>query len=175
MHIPPPTLPEIETERFWLRHLKIEDAGDYHSMEIDPEVKQFLGGPSNLSLKHYEATIAKGAAALATTLAVTDKVSEQFLGRCGFTEYEEGLGAIGWEINVVLGRQCPKKQGYATEIARALIQHGFKALNCDLILGVADAGNIASLRLCDRLGMQHQRDTIRYQATARIYHIRKPD
>lgn len=168
------TLPEIETERLRLRPLTVEDACDYHTLETDPDVKQFLEGPSKLSVQDYRNSIARGATGLATTLAVTLKTTGQFLGRCGLTNYVEFLDPIGWEINVVLGRQCPKRQGYATEVAFALIPYGFTTLACDTILGVADAANIASLRLCDKLGMKHERNTIRYGRAARIYTIKKP-
>lgn len=166
------TLPEIETERLRLRHLTVEDACDFHTLETDPDVKQFLEGPSTLSVQDYQNSIARGATGLA--LAVTLKTTGQFLGRCGFTIYVEFLDPIGWEINVVLGRQCPKRQGYATEVAFALIPNAFTTLTCDTILGVADAANIASLRLCDKLRMKHERDTIRYGRAARIYTIKKP-
>ena len=172
--VPIPMLPPIETDRTFLRLLRREDARDYHALETDAEVKQSLGGPSKMSVQAYEARIAQGAPGLATTLAVTRKSNGQFLGRCGFTEYRESGETVGWEINIVLGLQCPKKQGYATEIGRALISRGFETLGCDTILGVVDSANTASCRLCEKLGMTYNRDTTRHGRTARIYTIEKP-
>jgi ribosomal-protein-alanine N-acetyltransferase len=136
-----PILSAIETDRFVLRRLTVEDAPHYHSLETDPEVKRFLGGPSTMSVQDYEDRIAKGASGLSTTLAVTPKNTGKYLGRCGFTEYTECAETINWEINIVLSRECPKKQGYATEIGLVLIPRGFETLRCQTILGVADAAN----------------------------------
>ncbi len=167
------TLPQIETPRLFLRFLKVEDAADCHALETDPEVKQFLGGPSRKSVQFYRSQIAERAAGVSTTLAVTLKKTGEFLGRCGFTEYREFVETVGWEINIVLGRQCPKKQGYATEIGLALIRSGFDTLGCGTILGVAETANIASLKLCEKLGMKHKRDTVRNGRAARIYAIER--
>jgi hypothetical protein len=55
----------------------------------------------------------------------------------------------------------------------ALIPRGFETLRCQTILGVADTANIASLRLCEKVGMRHKRDTIRYGCAARV--LRSPN
>jgi RimJ/RimL family protein N-acetyltransferase len=174
VQIPLLTLASIETERLLLRPLKVEDAHDYQTLEADPEVKEFVGGASKCSAELYRSAIAKGTAGLPTTLAITLKQTGQFLGRCGFTLFIEDLEVIGWEINIVLGRQCPRRQGYAAEIGLALIRRGFET-GLDTIFGVADAKNIASLKLCDKLGMKHTRDTTRYRRPARVHTIRKLD
>jgi hypothetical protein len=84
-----PTLSSIETNRLSLRGLKVEDAPYYSSLENDPEVKQFLGGPSGRDVQFYRSRIVEGDPGLAMTLAVTSKTSGEFLGRCGFTEYAD--------------------------------------------------------------------------------------
>jgi RimJ/RimL family protein N-acetyltransferase len=48
--------------------------------------------------------------------------------------------------------------GYATEGATAALEHGFNALGLDRICSVPQAGNSASARVCERLGMTFVRD-----------------
>ncbi|HEY4104684.1 MAG TPA: GNAT family N-acetyltransferase [Polyangiaceae bacterium] len=45
--------------------------------------------------------------------------------------------------------------GYATEAARVVIEHGFAALGLNEVIGVTHVGNLRSRRVMDRLGMQH--------------------
>ncbi len=163
-------LNSIKTDRLLLRPVRLEDAIDYHALETDPEVKRFLGGPSTCSLQHYQTAITTGALGLATTLAVITPDTEKFIGRCGFTEYVENAEPIGWEINVVLHRAY-WDNGYATEIGLALIPRGFELLHCERILGVVDAANLDSIRLCEKLQMKHVRDTMRYHRPARVYAV----
>ncbi len=162
----------IRTNRLLLRPLDVQDAPNYHALETDPEVKQFLDAPSKRSVEHYRSAIATTAAGLNTTLAVTLIDTGSFVGRCGFTEYTEYAEPLGWEINIVLHRQY-WKQGYASEIGLALISRGFSVLACEKFLGVVDEGNIPSIRLCERLQMKLERKTTRYGRSARIYAIRK--
>jgi RimJ/RimL family protein N-acetyltransferase len=163
-------LAPFETDHLALRPLRVEDARDYHALETDPEVKRFLGGPSKLTIEQYASKIGAGAAALATTLAVTSKETGKFVGRCGFTEYTELCETIGWEINIVLCRGI-WNHGYGTEVGWALIPLGFAVLGCNKLLGVADAANDASLALCGRLRMTFEKETIRYGQAARIYYV----
>ena len=81
--------------------------------------------------------------------------TEKFIGRCGFTEYVENFESIGWEINVVLYRGYWGNR-YGTEIGLALISRGFEILRCERILGVVDAANVGSIRLCERLQMKFE-------------------
>jgi [ribosomal protein S5]-alanine N-acetyltransferase len=164
MPSPIPTLPDIQTERLFLRRLKPEDAAAYHALETDPEVKKFLGGPSTRDVDYYRQRIEENAPGLATTLAVTLKMTGQFLGRCGFTNNR----TPEWEINIVLASQY-QGQGYGKEIGLALISRVFEALECDEILGVADPANTRSHALCEKLGMKFHRDQTFEGQPMRIY------
>ncbi|HEY5743923.1 MAG TPA: GNAT family N-acetyltransferase [Terrimicrobiaceae bacterium] len=147
-----PTLFEIETDRLLLRRLKVEDAPDYHALETDEDVKRFLSRPSRLTVQDYADSIEKGVPGLATMLAVTLKKTGEFLGRCGFT-YNDFLD--GWEINIVLHRRY-WGYGYASEIGSSLISRGFDLLGCQIVYGVVDAQNTASIHLCEKIGLVRQ-------------------
>jgi ribosomal-protein-alanine N-acetyltransferase len=157
-------LPTIETPRLRLRCPRVEDAADYHALETDPVVKQFLRGPSKLSVKNYGDAIAKDSR---DGLTVALKDTGAFVGRCGFTY---NPFAEGWEIDVVLVRTYHKK-GYGLEIGSALIQLGFEVLGLNIIYGVPDAANTASIHLCEKLGMKYIRSLNRNDRLQHVYSI----
>ena len=162
----------ISTDRLLLRPVRLEDAVEYHALETDSAVKQFLGRPSTHTVEYYQRAIQSGAPALRLTLAVTEKIGGAFLGRCGFTGYTESQETLGWEMNIVLRRQY-WRHGYGTEVGFALLPRGFAVLGCEKILGVADAANEKSLSLCSRLGMHFERTTTRYGRPAHIYSVER--
>lgn len=146
------TLPIIETERLRLRPLEVRDASDYHRLEVDPEVKRFLGGPTSEPASFYRTQLASGALSQVPIFAVTLNETGTFVGRCGFTENDL---VNGWEINIVLAREHWGK-GFGTETGSVLIPFGFGFLATNVIFGVADAANTSSIRLCEKLRMEHQ-------------------
>jgi RimJ/RimL family protein N-acetyltransferase len=127
-------------------------------------VKQFLRGPSKLSIEDYRAGIGKNDR---DGLTVTLKDTGVFIGRCGFTQ---NLFVDGWEIDIVLARPY-QRNGYGTEIGSALIPIGFESLKCNIIFGVPDAANAASIRLCGKLGMKFVRSLHRGQRLQHVYAI----
>jgi [ribosomal protein S5]-alanine N-acetyltransferase len=57
-----------------------------------------------------------------------------------------------------LGYRFIKKfwgKGYATEVAFACIQYGFNRLNLQQIIGRALPGNLASIKVLEKCGMQY--------------------
>ena len=65
--------------------------------------------------------------------------------------------------------------GYATEAARALLDHGFTTLNLDEIHAVAWAGNEPSFAVMERLGMTRHGSTDRwYGVTLDWWSVRRP-
>jgi RimJ/RimL family protein N-acetyltransferase len=159
----------IDTPRLRLRSLLSEGASDYHALESDVEVKEFLNGPTKRDAEYYRAQIAKQGDRLATTLAVCLKDTGQFIGRCGFTDANED---IEWEFNIVLAKNFWGK-GYAEEIAKALIPTAFQLVGCSMIHAVVDVKNARSIKLCEALGMTAGRELPRYQGHARVYTISK--
>ena len=158
-------LPTIETSRLRLRCPVIEDAADYQVLEADPAVKQFLRGPSKLTVEDYKSAIGSSRDRLGLTVTLKD--TSAFVGRCGVTQ---NPFVEGWEIDIVIARTYQKK-GYGVEIGSALIPRGFKALGCSIIFGVPDAANTASIHLCEKLGMKFVRSLTRNHRLQHVYAI----
>ena len=60
-----------------------------------------------------------------------------------------------WEISYML-RQAEWNKGFATEIARALIEFGFDELNLPKIFATVDDDNFSSIRVLEKAGMNFE-------------------
>jgi len=82
---------------------------------------------------------------------VIDLADERVVGACDLTfeqPYEADLGFIF--AREVWGR------GYATEIARALVQAGFEQLGVPRIVATCDVANHASARVLEHAGLRRE-------------------
>lgn len=66
-------------------------------------------------------------------------------------------------------------QGLATEMARACLRFGFEEAGLDTIVASADAPNLASFRVMERLGMRFLRDAPIHGLPTRTYVLRRDD
>jgi RimJ/RimL family protein N-acetyltransferase len=140
------TLPHIETERLLLRPWRASDRQPWADMNADPRVREFFPGTltreeSDASQDSLDAHITRHGFGF---WALEEKSTGAFLGFTGllntsfpapFTPCVE----IGWR----LAPHCWGK-GYATEAARASLDHGFRTLR--------------SRRVMERIGMHHDPD-----------------
>jgi ribosomal-protein-alanine N-acetyltransferase len=87
----------------------------------------------------------------------------RFLGFVGLSRYDFDRGIVpGVEVAWRLAFS-EWGHGYATEAARAVIEHGFSELGLHEIIGVASEGNLRSRRVMHRLHMIHApRDTFEH-------------
>ena len=86
-------------------------------------------------------------------LAVTDAKSRDLIGEAVLKVIPpgHGQGEIGFGVVPALW-----KKGYATEIARALINAGFEAFNLNRIAAQCAPENKASIRVMQKLGMARE-------------------
>lgn len=64
---------------------------------------------------------------------------------------------VGWHL-----RKAAWGNGYATEIGKALLDYGFNVLNLPVLYAAIAPGNVASVRVAQKLGMAHLDQTVRY-------------
>jgi RimJ/RimL family protein N-acetyltransferase len=87
------------------------------------------------------------------TLAVTLAGSGEVIGGCRiWIESPEHRDA---SIGYSLARQHWGR-GYATELARGLLQFGFEALGMHRIWAIVEPENVASARVLEKVGMQRE-------------------
>lgn len=143
----------IETERTIMRHLTIDDAGDFYALNLDQEVIKYTGDQAFESkqaaktfLTNYDQYERYGVG----RLAVIDKKTLKFIGWCGL---KYSLDKDEYDIGFRFYRKYWNK-GYATETATKIIEFGFKELKLTKIVGRAMKENIASIKVMEKIGMK---------------------
>ncbi len=82
---------------------------------------------------------------------LVEKGSEEIIGFSGLMECQ-ALGEKEYEIGFVLSRSAWGK-GYATEIGRGQLEHGFNAVGCTRLLAQVAPENARSIAALERIGM----------------------
>jgi RimJ/RimL family protein N-acetyltransferase len=154
----------IETGRLVLRRWRDDDVEPFAAMCGDPEVMRYIGSGATRTRAQAQASIdayereweANGFGLYAVELLKDGR----FVGFAGLAEptfLPEIMPAIemGWRF----ARQNWGK-GYASEAAQAALGFGFKTLGLSEIVSVCQAGNHASARITQKLGMRLDRETI---------------
>ena len=155
----------FETERLIVRLWNIDDAEAAFAMLSDPQVTDAL--PDHLKHSRIEQTVQL----LEKTVRELDPVSA--LGSWAVVERASGVviggavlihapinGGNPVEIGYYLARSA-WGHGYATELARALLAHGFELAGLSEIYGVTTLDNYASQPVLEKAGMQ-RRDVSEY-------------
>ncbi len=84
--------------------------------------------------------------------AMTHRDDDQVIGLAGL----QPLGSTGetelawWVWKAYWGR------GYATEAARAMVEHAFNTVGLSRLVAIVDPPNLASIRVMEKLGMHHE-------------------
>lgn len=148
----------IETVRLILRPWRHGDRTPYADMMADQEVGYWLGGA--LSEEQANAQVDRFIAASAARgpgwLAVERRDDGAFLGAGCLREVlpEHPLAGeveIGWRL-----ARSAWGAGYATEAARALLDHGFKHLGIPEIVAFTAISNARSRAVMERLGFERR-------------------
>ena len=151
----------IETDRLILRLWRSEDADAYFAINQDPKVIEFLPGP--LTMLEVESFIAAMNAQYKqrhyTLWAAEEKTTGQLIGFIGLSWMDlkpalEPTVEIGWRLGSAFWGK-----GYATEGAKAALQWGFNECKLDEITAIAVPENRRSLRVMEKLGMQHDENS----------------
>lgn len=146
----------LKTERLLLRNYKTEDWERVHIYGSNPDFSKYeLWGPNTLEDTHkFVAEMVQQTEAnprYKFDFAVCLKENELLIGGCGIRRETESsqVANLGWAINPEFQRN-----GYATEVARALIDYGFQKLNLSVIYATCDTRNAPSYKVMEKLGMK---------------------
>lgn len=153
--------PAIETRRLLLRPLGAGDLDETHALWTQPDVRRFLFDDEVILeekalelLRRSERDFEERGYGL---WGVRRRGSESLIGFCGLLRDEETGEA---ELLYGLSREV-WGGGLATEAALAVIRHGFERAGLSRVVASADAGNVASVRVMERLGMGFWRREVR--------------
>jgi RimJ/RimL family protein N-acetyltransferase len=142
------------TERLRLRPRTLADLDACVALDLDPEVHRFIFGDRPPDPEEHRARlrarIASGWPAKGGVWVVEWRHAPRFLGWCGLFPLEDaGPIEIGYRyLRGVWGR------GIATEAGRPVLDHGFRALGFDPIVGVTHPANVASQRVLEKIGLK---------------------
>lgn len=155
----------IETERLILRPFGADDLDDLHAMLSDPKVVEHLPNEV-MSRQETEEALGRigGSYEFASvsemrrcSLAVVLRETGRVVGWCGVGRLNIDPGEF--EIYYGLASDCWGR-GIATESAKALVDHAFRALSLERIVGIVYPENVASAKVLEKIGL-----TYRWQIT----------
>jgi [ribosomal protein S5]-alanine N-acetyltransferase len=144
----------LETERLFFRPHETGDREAYCAMELDAEVRRYVGGAP----RTREAAEAKFQATLRPVpdrlrlWATVLKATGAYIGRCGvYPHMKDGIAVPGEGVLSYYLARPYWRQGLATEAASAFVTFGFQELGLRKIVTTVEAGNQASIRILEKL------------------------
>ncbi|MET3646577.1 GNAT family N-acetyltransferase [Phyllobacterium ifriqiyense] len=153
-------LPGFETDRLLLRPRTMDHFEDCIAMDRDPAVTKFIPGPWTDDTSHRQFLTDRITTDFGIGLgywSIFEKTrSDQFLGWVLLIPHD-AIGPdveIGWRLN-----RLAWGKGIATEAAKPVLEHGFKATTVDRIIAAIDPRNSASVRVAEKLGMELMGET----------------
>ena len=147
----------LRTARLLLRPWRDTDLPAFAAMNADPEVRRWF--PGTLTREQSDASAARFQEHITAHefgfWAVEVPGIALFVG---FVGLKHVTFAAPFTPAVEAGWRLSREhwgRGYATEAARAALAHGFGPLGLAEIVAFAVPGNLASRRVMERIGMQH--------------------
>lgn len=166
--------PTIQTERFLLRPLTIEDVEPLFEVLGDAETMRWYPRPFDRSgaAEWIERQVRSYASNGFGLLAVEDRELSEFLGDCGPTIQEvdgEDHVELGWHT-----RRDRWGQGIATEAGAACREWCFANLDVDHLISLIRPENRASWRVAQKIGMTIWKETVRANFPHQVWRIDRP-
>lgn len=149
---------QIETRRLVLRGIREDDYDAIHAYGSDPVVTRYTSfGPNTeeqtRAFIRSQIEAAREEPRQHYNLLTVRRADGAVLGAVGIglTGRQDGEAEAGWVL-----RQDAWGCGYATEMARAIIDHGFKIMDLHRIIARCHVANQASARVMRKCGMRHE-------------------
>jgi RimJ/RimL family protein N-acetyltransferase len=163
----------METERLFLRRYAEKDKKHFIALFTDVAVMKYVGN-GVMTGEQAEAFWRK----LFETLypqnfniwAVFTRADSRYVGHAGI--YPRPAKKQDWEFVYFLNRESWGK-GYATEIARRIVEYGFEELNLPEVFATVDDEHSASIRILEKSGMNFERFEFDDDGRFSVYSIRK--
>jgi RimJ/RimL family protein N-acetyltransferase len=145
---------EIRTARLLLRELRESDLDAFYAIESHPEVMRYeRDSMTEVAAREKLRGILTDAQAeprkkfyFAVTLPADDQLRGIVAVRINWENVREW--EVGWTIDPALWGK-----GYATEAGNEMVKMGFTQLNAHRVVAFCHAGNTASFRVMEKLGM----------------------
>jgi len=142
----------VEGETVDLRTIEEEDVTFLQELSHHPRVRGYAGPDAPASGEAYESDLFdRMAGDDAVELLICD--GDQRVGDVSLAPIDDrrGWANLGYAVHP----DC-QGDGYATEAARLVVDHGFATLRLHRISAIVHAGNEASKRVVEKLGFTHE-------------------
>jgi len=161
----------LATTRLDLRPFRHDDVDDLYAMDGDDRVMRYVGTglPGRTREQSAQAVVRMAAYSAAHPgyglLHASRRDDAGFVGGCGLFPLPDTTDI---EIGYRLRHDC-WGHGYATEMARAVLAHGFGALGLTRIVGVTFPENLPSQRVLVKIGMREAGTAVHYGREMRVF------
>jgi ribosomal-protein-alanine N-acetyltransferase len=166
----------IPTARTSLCPVSMEDVGDLHRLWTDPQVRRYSWDDEVIPYERAGAAVreaVEGFGRHGFGLWISERAQGRGdpIGFCGLRHLDGGP-----EVEILYGISPPEwGRGFATEFALAVLRYGFERAGLTRVLGIADAGNFASRRVLEKIGMTFQGYLVNEGRREARYEIRPED
>lgn len=155
----------IETERLLLRQHTLEDFPDYHAMNVDPRIIEYIAAGKPMTEEESWNRLMRNAGFWPILgyglFAVIEKASNRFVGLSGLAKFHRGLGEdfdlfpeAAWS-----SAGDTHGKGYATEAALASHDWFHARFGPQRTVCIIDAENAPSLRVAEKIGYRAYGET----------------
>lgn len=150
----------LETGRLILRHLTPSDLDSLFALYRDPEVTRYIpdaprtyeDAREELEWHMHGHRLRRELGLWATVL----KETNAFIGRCGLLPWTiDAQDEV--EVAYLIGRAY-WGQGLGTEAAQAVLDYGFERLHLPRLICLVEKGNLASIRVAEKIGMTFEKE-----------------
>lgn len=150
----------LETKRLILKPIALSHLDDLFALRSDPNVMKYIGHGTIQTKKEVEDFIKSSLGYYEKYnldfFSVFEKETGEFVGQAGLFHFN---------FDIELAYRLHEKywyRGYATELAKALIDYGFNKLSLPKIIAIVHPKNERSRRVMEKSGMSY-RGMIDYQ------------
>lgn len=142
-------MPDIETERLYLREITLADAQDVYEYMCLHEVTDFMFTycESLEACRRYLKTEFLSYERMGLPSPYAIELNGKVIGTCNFHTIEDDTAQLGFVLNPAY-----QHQGYMYEALEMLLEMGFELLDLRRITAMHMDGNLACQHLLERLG-----------------------
>ena len=159
----------METRRLRLRPRTLDDLDAILAMDADPEVRRFIGGPRDPAAHRagLRKALVEGLPPSEWRWAVEWRDRPGFLGQIGLKPcHLPDCSELTWRlVRAAWGR------GVASEAVRAMLDHARAALDVRSVVAFIEAGNGASRRVAEKMGLLPAGETVLNDLPQLLYRL----
>jgi RimJ/RimL family protein N-acetyltransferase len=165
----------LETDRLILRPRTMADIESNMAMDMDPRVHRYIWGDSPPNWQAHREELIRRISCdwppVGGLWVVERKSDPGFIGWCGLFPLEKsGLIEIGYRYS-----QTAWGQGFATEAAGKVLDHGFRDLGLDPVVAVTHPDNMRSQHVLRKIGLRRIGMAFHYEKNLSFFRLDAAD